>query len=104
MAAMSEYIEAWQCVGCGKIEAPQPCIGVCRDKKILMVGKDEHERVLAAMHELRQQLLAAQAVLSQLAWSTPRDGQWESSWRALQRRARALPGLLGPIDIEAIGD
>ena len=93
---MSEYIEAWQCIGCGKIEAPQPCIGVCRDRKILMVGKDEHQRVLDAMRELRQQLLAAQAVLSQLAWSTPRDGQWESSWRALQLRARALPASATP--------
>ena len=93
---MSEYIEAWQCIGCGKIEAPQPCIGVCRDRKILMVGKDEHQRVLDAMQEQRQQLLAAQAVLSQLAWSTPRDGQWESSWRALQLRARALPGNATP--------
>lgn len=90
---MSEYIEAWQCIGCGKIEAPQPCIGVCRDRKILMVGKDEHQRVLDAMHEQQQQLLAARAVLSQLAWSTPRDGQWENSWRALQARARALPGV-----------
>lgn len=101
---MSGYIEAWQCIGCGKIEAPQPCIGVCRDRKILMVGKDEYQRVLDAMHELQQQLLAAQSVLSQLAWSTPRDGQWERCYRALQARARALPGLLGPIDIEAIGD
>ena len=101
---MSGYIEAWQCIGCGKIEAPQPCIGVCRDRKILMVGKDEHQRVLDAVHELRQQLLAAQAVLSQLAWSTPRDGQWERSWRTLQMRARALPGAPAPGDSEAAGD
>ena len=101
---MTDYIQAWQCIGCGKIEAPQPCIGVCRDRKILMVGKDEYQRVLDAMQELQQQLLAAQSVLSQLAWSTPRDGQWERSWRALQARARALPGAPGPSDIEAIGD
>ena len=22
------YVAAWQCIGCGKIEAPQTCIGV----------------------------------------------------------------------------
>ena len=22
------YVAAWQCMGCGKIEAPQTCIGV----------------------------------------------------------------------------
>lgn len=83
-----DYIQAWQCVGCGKIEAPQPCIGVCRDKKILMVGKDEHEQVLAELAIAQQQLKGLQAVLLQLAWSAPRDGQWERNWRALQQRAR----------------
>ena len=34
---MGDYIQAWQCIGCGKIEAPQTCVGVCRDRKILLV-------------------------------------------------------------------
>ena len=38
---MAEYIQAWQCIGCGKIEAPQLCIGVCRDRKVLFIGKGE---------------------------------------------------------------
>jgi uracil-DNA glycosylase len=28
------YVKAWQCVGCGKIEAPQTCIGICQDRKV----------------------------------------------------------------------
>jgi hypothetical protein len=35
---MGDYIQAWQCIGCGRIEAPQTCVGVCRDRKILRVG------------------------------------------------------------------
>lgn len=85
---MTDYIQAWQCIGCGKIEAPQPCIGVCRDKKILMVGKDGYEEVLAELASAQQQLNGLRAVLLQLAWSEPRDGQWERNWRALQERAR----------------
>ena len=85
---MIDYIQAWQCIGCGKIQAPQPCIGVCRDRKILMVGKDEHERVLAELAIAQAQLKGLQAVLLQLAWSEPRDDQWERNWRALQQRAR----------------
>jgi hypothetical protein len=27
---MTDYVKAWQCIGCGKIEAPQTCIGVCQ--------------------------------------------------------------------------
>jgi len=30
-AAGVARLNAWQCIGCGKIEAPQNCIGVCRD-------------------------------------------------------------------------
>ncbi len=89
MTGTTDYIQAWQCIGCGKIEAPQPCIGVCRDRKILMVGKDEHEQVLAELASAKQGMKGLQAVLLQLAWSEPRDGQWERCWRALQLRARA---------------
>ncbi|MHB1273681.1 MAG: hypothetical protein ACYCZD_13105 [Rhodanobacter sp.] len=101
---MTDYIQAWQCIGCGKIEAPQPCIGVCRDRKILMVGKDDHERVLDAVRDLQRQVHSAHALLSQLAWSVPREGQWEPSYRALQTRARELLATLAPIAIEPADD
>ncbi|MGH8123311.1 MAG: hypothetical protein ACREPT_11140 [Rudaea sp.] len=78
---MVEYIQAWQCVGCGKIEAPQTCIGVCRDRKILMVGKDEYERALDALRQARE-------LLQRIAHTTPRDGQWQRSYQALQEQAR----------------
>jgi hypothetical protein len=87
---MIRTIEAWQCIGCGKIEAPQTCIGVCQDRKIVMVGIDDHQQALATAGALRNQLRQAQALLSRLALSTPRDGQWEQSYRALQQQARSL--------------
>lgn len=85
---MTDYIQAWQCIGCGRIEAPQTCIGVCRDRKILMVAKDEHERVVAELVQGRQLVQAAIAMLNRIVHSTPRDGQWERSYRALQEQAR----------------
>ena len=60
---MTDWLQAWQCIGCGQIEAPQPCIGVCRDKKVLMVGKEEHERALAESAALRAQIRRAHAML-----------------------------------------
>ena len=68
---MTDWIQAWQCIGCGKIEAPQPCIGVCRDRKILMVGKDDHERALAEGVVLRAQLARARAMLQRFSLATP---------------------------------
>ena len=26
-----DIVTVWQCIGCGRIEAPQPGIGVCQD-------------------------------------------------------------------------
>jgi hypothetical protein len=91
---MTDYIQAWQCIGCGRIEAPQPCIGVCKDRKIFMVGKDEHERVLSENAALRAQLESARAALLRFGLATPRAGQWQQSWSALQQQARAALALL----------
>ena len=82
---MPEYVKAWQCIGCGKIEAPQTCVGICQDRKIELVYAHEHRQALAgaqaALHELR-------GLVRQLASTTPRVGEWERSYRALQQRAR----------------
>jgi hypothetical protein len=86
---MADYIQAWQCIGCGRIEAPQTCIGVCRDRKILLVGKDEHERLLAELAQARERVRTAIGVLGRIVHSTPRAGQWERSYRALKAEARA---------------
>lgn len=87
---MAEYIQAWQCIGCGKIEAPQPCIGVCRDRKVLFIGKDEHEAALAEIARLRAQLQSAASRLQRFGLAAPRPGQWETAYTALRDEARAL--------------
>jgi hypothetical protein len=69
-------MKAWQCVGCGRIEASQTCIGICEDRQVELVYAADYER-------------AAQLVRA-LATITPREGEWESTYRALQARAREL--------------
>lgn len=91
---MTDWIQAWQCIGCGKIEAPQPCIGVCRDKKILMVGKEEHERALAEGAALREQMVRAHAMLQRFGLARPHEGQWERAWLALQIELREALTML----------
>ncbi len=85
---MTDYIQAWQCIGCGKIEAPQTCIGVCKDRKIFMVGKAEHERVLEQNQALRTHLTQVRSALQRFALAKPQQGQWERSWLALQAELR----------------
>ena len=94
---MTEYIEAWQCIGCGKVEAPQPCIGVCRDRRIELIARGDYEQALGELKEVRLQLLAARNLLLLLALSVPRTGQWEHSYHVLQGKARRLLTQMQPV-------
>src|SRR5689334_4307367 len=76
-----DRVEVWQCIGCGKIEAPQPCLGVCRDRKALLVYAEDYDALLAESDVLR-------AIVRQIATITPHEGEASRSWQALQARAR----------------
>ena len=87
---MAESIEAWQCIGCGRIEAAQNCIGICQDRKVRFVYADEHEAVLAELAAMRSELEQLAAFARRLAWTTPRAGECERTYIALQQDARRL--------------
>jgi hypothetical protein len=86
--------EAWQCIGCGKIEAPQPCIGVCQDRKVEFVYAAAYDGLLAEVERERRRAQTLEAVVRQLALTAPREGGWERSYRALQAQARRTLGEL----------
>jgi hypothetical protein len=80
-----ERVKAWQCIGCGRIEKPETCVGVCDFKKIELVYGFEHDQALEVE---RERVARLEAIVSSLARITPREGEWERSWRALQAQAR----------------
>ena len=82
---MTEYVKAWQCIGCGKIEAPQTCVGICQDRKVEFVYAQEHREEIA---RVQNHARALELLIRQIALTTPREGEWERSYRALQQRAR----------------
>ena len=84
---MTERMTAWQCIGCGRIEGAQPCIGICQDRKVDFVYAFDHDKVLAQLALARRQAEALAALVRQLACTTPREGEWERTYRALQDRA-----------------
>jgi hypothetical protein len=91
---MTEYVTAWQCVGCGKIDAPAPCVGICSDRRTELVYASDHRRLLAEAALAARKAEALAAIVRQLANTRPAAGQWERSYRALQERARhALAAL-----------
>jgi hypothetical protein len=87
---MTDRVKAWQCIGCGKIEAPQTCIGVCQDRKVELVYASEHAEALTQLTGALTRIDALEAIAYQLAWTQPRTGEWENSYRALQQRARKI--------------
>lgn len=79
---MIERLKVWQCIGCGRIDHPRPCVGICQDRQA--------EYVLAAHYDaLEARNAALEALLRRIAFTTPRPGDFEAAWRALQDAARA---------------
>lgn len=92
---MSDRLTAWQCIGCGRIEGAQPCIGVCEDRKVEFVYAADHDEALAQLTRTRSQLEGLAALVRQIAHTMPREGEFERTYRALQSRAR---GALAALD------
>ena len=88
--AMNDYVKAWQCIGCGKIEAPQTCIGICQNRKVQFVYADEHERALADLATTHRKVDALEALVRRLAYTNPHKDRWEYSYRVMQEEARTL--------------
>jgi len=84
---MTERIKAWQCVGCGRLESDATCLGICHDRPVMIVSAADYDAARQEVEELR-------LFIRQLALLSPRGGEWERSYKALQERARRLLGKL----------
>ena len=87
---MPETITAWQCIGCGRLEAPQTCVGICQDRKVELVSAWDHAEALVALEQAHERVAALEALLRKLAYVTPREAAWKDSYLGLQSDARRL--------------
>jgi hypothetical protein len=88
-ATEPDVVQAWGCPDCGRIDAPQPCLGVCVRRPVLMADASE-QRVLAARATQAAEFEQALASLARLvAHVTPRAGAERRTWAALAARARS---------------
>lgn len=83
-------MKVWQCIGCGRIEEPRECVGVCQFARIDVVHAWQHEQALG---EERARWAGLERLAHRLAHATPRAGEWERGYRALQEEARRLLGV-----------
>ena len=84
---MTDRITAWQCIGCGRLDADATCLGVCQDRKVILVSAADYD-------EAQREIAGLRLFIRQLASVSPHGGEWEHSYKALQERARRL--LDGP--------
>jgi hypothetical protein len=85
-----DTIDAWQCIGCGRVEAPRNCIGICEDRRVEFVPASAYLAASSELSALRRERDALRGLVGRLAWSHPRGDEWQRSYRALQLQARAL--------------
>lgn len=90
IAPVTRRVKAWQCIGCGRVEGLESCIGVCQDRPTEFVYAAEHDLAIAELRIARQQAESAFNLLRQLVCTSPRTGEWERSYRAMRARARAI--------------
>ena len=83
-----DTIKAWQCIGCGRLEAFANCVGVCQDRKVELVSAWDYAEVVVAFEEAKDRIAALESILGRLAHVTPREGTWKDSYLALQAQAR----------------
>jgi Fe-S oxidoreductase len=88
--AAPERLAVWSCGCCGRMEAEAPCVGICTDERLEVVRGDVHDEVLAQLRAADARRHELSGLVRRLAFSTPRAGGWEASFRALRRRAREL--------------
>jgi len=85
-----DTIDAWQCIGCGRVEAPRNCIGICEDRRVELVAASAYAEIVRELSELRRERDALRSLVGRLAFTRPRAAQWQQSYQALQVQARAL--------------
>ncbi|MEC5400062.1 hypothetical protein [Uliginosibacterium sp. H1] len=67
-------------------------MGVCKDRKVTLVYEEEYAELTAELARARQETEVLRNVLRQIVKTTPRNAEWERSYRALQARAQQALG------------
>ena len=77
--------ETWRCMTCGRIEAPQPCLGICVKHPVAMIEGSDYEAVRTELLDVLDELRRNAALLRQLVFVTPRPGHWSEALEALAK-------------------
>jgi hypothetical protein len=92
----------WWCSGCGGIDAPQPCLGICIWRRVDWVNAQIYDREHKSAVAGRDTELRLRALLRPVASITPRERHWKLGWRTMRAQAqRSLRNATVHIDTRA---
>jgi hypothetical protein len=83
-----EIIQAWGCPRCGRVEAPQPCIGVCIFRPRAVADVREYRRLAPRVEQAVTGDEALSGVARLISTVSPRPGREGATLAALRDRAR----------------
>jgi len=86
---MVEIIEGWQCPGCGKIEVPASCMGMCADVRVALVSAENYAAAIQRAERAERECRELRSLLGELAGAVPVDGLPEEDRVEVSRRAWA---------------
>ena len=106
---MTERLSALFCIGCGRIDVPEPCVGDCDERMVDLVLAKDHDEARAYVGTAVQHAAGLRELLLQLVStvpepSTPIPNDWAETHRTLREQARSVlhemepPGALEEVD------
>jgi hypothetical protein len=78
----------WWCPVCGGIDAPEECLGICIWRPVAWVERSLYERRREQAMSASRDEQCLRGLVRRIAFVTPRAGQWERGWNAIQADAR----------------
>ena len=85
-----EIIEGWRCVGCGRVEASRPCIGICQDRRARLIELDHLVAALERAEACEARLSLLMDFVRLVSATRPKLGGEQATLAALRSRAQAV--------------
>ena len=80
---MADVIHGWLCVGCGRVEVVEPCIGECSDRRVDLVTASDYYRVVERAERAERECRQLRAMLGQSEAAARRESYGESLYEAM---------------------
>jgi hypothetical protein len=92
---MTERLSALFCIGCGRIDVLEPCVGACDERLVDLVLAKDHDEARAQIGKAVQHVAMLRELLLQLVSKMPEPSapiptDWAETHRTVQEQARSV--------------